>query len=88
MREGLNVLTAEMQTLHLLPQNTLHMDLVKGCFYIFSYKASFVFLLVCTGLILVSFTLLSTGSNPSEARIKNEAPCHVYIFCSLQHNLS
>lgn len=49
--------------------NTQHMDLVKGCFYIFLYKASFVFLPVGMGLILVSFTLLSTGSNPSEARI-------------------
>lgn len=37
---------------------------------IFSYtKASFVFLLVAVGLILVSFALLSAGSNPSEASI-------------------
>lgn len=32
-REGLHVLMAEMETLH-LSQNSLHMDLLKGCFYI------------------------------------------------------
>lgn len=57
-------------------------------FYFILYKASFVFLLVGMGAILVSFTLPSTGSNPSEASISNEALCHVYIFCSLQHSLS
>lgn len=62
-------------------------DVSMLCFF-FLYKASFVFLLVGMGVILVSFTLLSTGSNPSEASISNEALCHVYIFCSLQHSLS
>lgn len=57
-REGLHVLMAEMQTLH-LSQNSLHMDLVKGCFCIPLQKASIVFLLVDVGLALVSFTLLS-----------------------------
>ena len=61
---------AEMQTLHLLSQNTLHMGLVKGCFCIFLYKASFVFVLVGMGLILVSLTLLSTGSNPLKPEYK------------------
>lgn len=60
---------AEMETFHLLSQNTRHMDLVKGFFSIFLYEASFVFLLLGMGLILVSFTLLSSGSNPSETRI-------------------
>lgn len=32
-REGLHVLMAEMETLH-LSQNSLHMDLLKGCFYV------------------------------------------------------
>lgn len=82
---------AEVQTLQLLSENTLCMDLWGGCFYVvffFLYKASFVFLLVGMGAILVSFTLPSTGSNLSEASISNEALCHVYIFCSLPHSLS
>jgi len=69
VRESQNVLMAERQTLHLHSWNTLHMDQVKRCFCIFLYKASFTFLLVGLGLILVSFMLLPTGSNPSEARI-------------------
>lgn len=71
-----------------LSQNSLHMDLVKGCFCISLQKSSIVSLLVDVGRALVSFTLLSAGCNPSEARIENAAPCHVYIFHSLQHHLS
>lgn len=67
-REGLHVLMAEMQTLH-VSQNSLHMDLVKGCFYIPLQKPSVVSLLVDVGRALVSVTLLSAGCNPSEARI-------------------
>lgn len=55
-REGLHVLMAERQTLH-LSQNSLHMDLVKDV-SIFPQKSSFVSLLVDVNHALVSFTLL------------------------------